>query len=198
MLSPMSKLLLVRHGQTDGNVKHLAQGHTNIPLNETGQDQAEALAHRMSRNHTDIVAIYASDLSRAHETANKTAAKLGLPVETRKNLRERHFGIAEGTPVPDLIRQYGDPHWIHAPIPNSESQGELLLRLTRELHSIALQHKGEKVAIFSHGLAIRTLIIASVGEEAVPYVNNCDVAIFSVDFTAQGPHLRFESLDGTL
>ncbi len=190
----MTTILLIRHGQTNGNVANLAQGHTDIELNHIGHKQAEELAQRMKAKHSDVSAIYASDLKRAHQTAGKTADQLGLPISTRFSLRERHFGIAEGAPVTELQEMYGEPHWIFAPIPESETREQLLHRVRSEISQIALDHEGEKVAIFSHGLAILAFIVDCAGAQ-MTYLENCHVVTLTVDHNDGMPTFRFHGIN---
>src|ERR1700704_4943984 len=90
----MTELLLVRHGETDWNAEGKLQGHTDRPLNDHGRRQAQALAERLAGNSID--AVYASDLSRARETAEMVGEKLGLPVLVDPDLREKNWGNWEG------------------------------------------------------------------------------------------------------
>ena len=90
----MATLLLIRHGETDWNASGRLQGHTDRPLNDYGRRQARELADRLSDDA--IAAIYASDLSRAKETAEIVGARLGLPVVVDADLRERNWGSWEG------------------------------------------------------------------------------------------------------
>src|SRR4029078_6301282 len=92
--SVMATLLLVRHGETDWNAPGRLQGHTDRPLNDYGRRQARELADRLGDD--GIAAIYASDLSRAKETAEIVGARLGLPVVIDADLRERNWGSWEG------------------------------------------------------------------------------------------------------
>src|SRR3954452_24611267 len=87
-------LLLVRHGETDWNAEGRLQGHTDRPLNEYGRRQAKELAARLAGGHVD--AIYASDLSRARETAEIVGERLGLTVVIDPDLRETNWGTWEG------------------------------------------------------------------------------------------------------
>lgn len=65
-----TRFLLVRHGETDWNKEMRYQGHRDIELNETGLSQAESLANELSLAHSDVAAIYSSDLSRAYVTGS--------------------------------------------------------------------------------------------------------------------------------
>ena len=90
----VTRILAVRHGQTAWNREGRIQGHTDIALDEHGQWQARQLAHAL--HDEAIAACYASDLSRAHDTAQAVATLHQLPVHTHVGLRERCFGAFEG------------------------------------------------------------------------------------------------------
>ena len=89
------KLLIIRHGQTDGNVKGLVQGAgLDLPLNETGRAQAAAAAEKLLSLHLPV--IYSSTMLRARQTAEIIAAGVGCPTVAVEGLEEVHFGEAEG------------------------------------------------------------------------------------------------------
>ena len=88
------RLLLARHGETDWNLEHRYQGQTDIPLNAQGRRDAHALAGRL--RHSQIHAVYTSDLARARETAEIVAAAAGRPIRIDPRLREMDFATAEG------------------------------------------------------------------------------------------------------
>src|SRR5581483_12433051 len=89
-VSGMTTLLLVRHGETDWNSERRWQGHADEPLNETGRAQAREVADELADRSID--AVYSSDLSRARETAEIIAARLGLSVTTDARLGEVDVG----------------------------------------------------------------------------------------------------------
>ncbi|HEX5476491.1 MAG TPA: histidine phosphatase family protein, partial [Burkholderiales bacterium] len=87
----MTRLCLVRHGETAWNAEGRVQGQLDIPLNAHGEGQARAVAQALAGERFD--AIYASDLGRVRQTARPAAERLGLPVQLDTRLRERHYGI---------------------------------------------------------------------------------------------------------
>lgn len=181
-------VLLVRHGQTDWNIDDRAQGHTNNPLNEHGLSQARALAEKIVSCHFDITAIYSSDLDRAFVTAKKTAEKLHLCVEKKIQLREKNNGAAEGLTLEEERVLYGAseetlnqlyPHyqerWNHTSIPGAETYKELLERMKNALIEIAVNHPGEKIAVFAHGEIIGIFVANLLGKEKPMHLPNCSI-----------------------
>lgn len=94
-INSLMRIYLIRHGQTEWNIAGRAQGHTDIPLDPTGLEQAAALGQSFADLSVDR--IYSSDLERAHETAKAISAATGVPIEPRTELRERGFGEWEGS-----------------------------------------------------------------------------------------------------
>ena len=90
----MSKWFLVRHSQTDWNAQGLLQGHTDVPLNDVGRDQARRLGERLS--HVGLYTAYSSDLLRCAQTLERLVAGRDLSVSYTKPLREQAFGRWEG------------------------------------------------------------------------------------------------------
>src|SRR5437764_266405 len=97
-------MLLVRHGETDWNRERRYQGHADRPLNETGREQAEALAEELAGERIDVV--YTSDLLRARETAEIVAARLGADVVALRELREIDVGEWEGLTWPEIEERF--------------------------------------------------------------------------------------------
>src|SRR5579885_891994 len=99
------RLYLVRHGQTAWNAQEKAQGHTDVPLDETGKIQAQRLAELLEGSRIDL--ILTSDLQRSKETAQVIADRFGAPLEATELLRERSFGEWEGLPYTEVGRRFG-------------------------------------------------------------------------------------------
>lgn len=183
-------LLLYRHGQTDANSNGIVQGQLDFPLNEKGLTQARGLAEKISHVHPDIVAIYSSDLERAYRTAEETANALELPIQKRSALRESNYGLVEGMDLKEFLTKYTPSYkelnqqypsrkerWDYTNIPGSETNNQLLQRVKEELTEIAERHPGKKIAVFSHGGAIRNFITDLRDPEEHPRLANCDGAI---------------------
>lgn len=154
----MTTIGWVRHGITDWNVERRAQGQTDIPLNETGRAQARALAERFRNEKWD--AIYASDLSRAKETAETIAAALNVPLHVDERLREMACGKMEGTTEDERIRMWGED-WEDMEL-GIESDGSMLQRGMSAVEDICLRYPGKRVLAVSHGALITTLLPALV------------------------------------
>src|SRR5438034_11161678 len=99
-------LLLARHGETDWNRDRRWQGHADPPLNDSGREQARALARELAADPPS--AVYTSDLSRSHETAAIVAAELGLPVTADARLREVDVGEWSGLLWSEIAERYPD------------------------------------------------------------------------------------------
>ena len=101
---PVTRLLVVRHGETRWNIENRYQGHGDSPLTEAGLAQAEALGRRLS--HAAFDALVSSDLERARTTAARIAAFTGHPLQTDPRLRERNFGILEGLTLEEILARH--------------------------------------------------------------------------------------------
>jgi len=156
----MTLITLVRHGQTDWNLARRIQGSTDIPLNETGRADARSAAALLADGTHD--AIYASPLTRAHETARIIAAELGLAEPAlAPDMREREFGDGEGLLVDEYLERFGD--W-HAAVPGAETLDAVCLRALGALDVIARDARrrsapvAESVVVVTHGGVIRSLL----------------------------------------
>ena len=147
------RLLLWRHGQTAWNVEGRFQGQTDIPLDETGEQQAERAARLLAALRPDV--IISSDLSRAMATAAPLARLTGLTVSTDKDLRERHGGAWEGLTDVQIRTQYPVEHAQWLP-PGGESTATVGERAGAALHRIADGlAPGSLAVVVSHGAALR-------------------------------------------
>ena len=150
-----TRIIAIRHGETAWNVNARIQGHLDIPLSAKGRWQAERLADAL--RDEPITAIYASDLSRAWETAQYVGHTQGLPVIKEVALRERGFGDFEGKtfaeievllPEQSLRWRKRDPEFYPA---GGESLVALHTRVMEVAERLAALHPGEQIALVGHG-----------------------------------------------
>ena len=156
---------LLRHGQTNWNIDFRLQGVTDIPLNETGIEQAKVagsvLAAGVERGDGwDL--ILSSPLSRARDTAVMVGEAIGLSgVSIEDLLLERSFGEAEGLSHEEWKSKYSDTNHV----PGGESLEQLEARSWILLQRLLDHHEGKRVLTVSHGALIRTLLrLVSNGE----------------------------------
>ena len=151
----VTRILAVRHGETAWNRDTRIQGHTDIELNPHGRWQAQRLAHALREE--PIAAVYASDLSRAFETAQAVARVQGRLTQRHPGLRERCFGRFEGHtwaelearfPAEALAWRQRVPDF--AP-PGGESLRQLQARVVATVAELAARHPGEQVLMVAHG-----------------------------------------------
>ena len=152
-----TRIIAVRHGETDWNVEARIQGQLDIGLNDKGRWQAQRAARALAEESVD--ALYSSDLSRACTTAQAIAdhAPRPLKVQTHIGLRERAFGKFEGQTYTAITEQWPeearlwrirDPDF--APV-GGESPVQVLARVARTVDEIASHHLGEQIVLVSHG-----------------------------------------------
>lgn len=151
-----TRFCLVRHGETAWNTERRLQGHLDVPLNGIGRAQADATAAALSAERFD--AVYASDLARAHDTAQALGNRIGRHVEKIAALRERHYGLFQGltyeeamTHHPDEYRRFmaREPEFVFPG--GGESLLDFQERVSLVLTQIARRHAGEHVLIVTHG-----------------------------------------------
>jgi probable phosphoglycerate mutase len=150
-----TRILAIRHGETAWNVDTRIQGQLDVPLNDTGRWQAQRLAHALA--HEAIDAIYASDLLRAHETAQAVARRGAQRIVPERGLRERSFGEFEGFTWKEIEQRWPDEsaRWRQRDLDFAPAGGETLrqfyARSVATATRIAAAHLGETIALVAHG-----------------------------------------------
>lgn len=187
----MTKLLMIRHGQSLANRDGIFVGQTDIDLSETGIKQAKLTAQFIKENY-NVTKVYASDLSRAFNTGKALADLLGIEIESSENLREIRAGKWEKNYFDKLPELFPESYnvWLtdigNAKCDGGESVKELGERIVKELTKIAQKHSGETIAIATHATPIRVAeTFFRCGEiknmKEVGWVTNASVSEFIYD-----------------
>lgn len=155
MLEQATRIVLIRHGETAWNRETRIQGHTDIPLSSLGLAQAARLAEALADE--DLEAVYASDLSRARQTAEALAGSRGLSVRLDAGLRERAFGCFEGLSWQEIEQRHPEDaaRWRKRepdfPVGGGESLNVFSARCLEAAHRAAAAHPGQSIALVAHG-----------------------------------------------
>lgn len=163
----MTRIVLVRHGQTEWNRVERFRGQVDVPLNEIGRAQAQAVARRLTS--WPIVAVYSSPLSRATETARPTALAHGLTVQSEPGLLDVNYGEWGGlTPEeagardPDLLTRWReDPGSVV--FPGGEGLADVQARAMATLDRLVEQYHEQTVLAVGHVVVNRALLLGVLG-----------------------------------
>ncbi len=162
-------LYLVRHGETEWNRGGRAQGRADVPLNEVGITQSQALAGAFGS--MNVTAVMSSTLSRAVRTAEAIAAPHGLSVSTENDLLELDFGGLDGAPLRDMREMFPDffEHWTSDPATaqfpdGGETLQQLQDRTWGVVDAVARAHDAQdNVIIVSHAFALYSIMCRALG-----------------------------------
>lgn len=186
-----TRVLLVRHGQSQGNAERRFGGHSPTPLSELGHRQAGATARALAAE--GVTAIYSSDLLRAVETAAPLARMTGLEINRTSALRERSVGLMEGLTFEEAAEAYPEEYaallrrdFEHV-LRGGESYRQLLDRASAELDRAIERHRGGTIVAFSHTGTICILVLHIMGALDAPNLKpvwissaNCGVTRFEI------------------
>jgi probable phosphoglycerate mutase len=167
VMSVMSvRLILVRHGEAGGNRELRYLGSSDVPLTTLGEEQVKLLAEAV--RVLDPMAIYASPLGRARQTAEGIAAATGLTTDLLDGLREMDFGAWEMLTHAEAMRRTPDLASIWAAggttsPPGGESLADVTKRIVSCANLLAARHDGQTVALVSHVGPIKALVCAALG-----------------------------------
>lgn len=163
----VTRLYLIRHGQSAGNAEGRFGGHSATPLSKLGKQQAEMTAQALAKER--ITAIYSSDLYRAVQTAEPLARALNLKINATNTFRERHVGVLEGLTFDEAKKEFPEDYYalvnreLAHVITRGESYHQLLDRTTSVLNEILEKHRGGRIAIFAHTGTICFLTLYLIG-----------------------------------
>jgi broad specificity phosphatase PhoE len=186
-----TRLILVRHGQTAYNAEVRFMGQLDIPLDEIGRAQAQAVARRLSSERP--AAIYCSGLSRAFDTASAIQAAIPAQPELRIDgrLTEGAFGEWQGKTY-DSLRAHDSERlarWeadrLNVPPPEGESLGEIADRVQATFNDILVENQGKTAIVVAHGGSLQVLVTLALGVPLENYwkfgISNTSVSELRVD-----------------
>jgi len=163
-----TRVVLVRHGQTDWNQVERFRGRADVPLNDLGLAQATATAERVAREWTPA-AVYSSPLCRARRTAEAIASHFDLQVQTHPGLEDIDYGQWQGR-TPEEARSswpreadawYSSPQSVR--IPSGETLEEVRARAMAAVREIVQSHEGESVVVVAHTVVNRAILLGILG-----------------------------------
>lgn len=186
------RLYLVRHGETEWNQRGLFQGTTDIPLNQSGREQAMAAAEALRSVPLDRV--FCSPLGRARETARIILGGRTVPVTPDERLRELSFGVGEGRSVWEAHRAPGTPLYEflcaperYVPLEGGETLASLFARTDDFVREVLLPLEGtcEAVLVVAHGAVNRAILNPALGLSLAQFwqvqLTNCAVSVLEVE-----------------
>ncbi len=156
------KIYLIRHGETQGNREGYFRGRSDFPLNENGKEQARLLAEALK--DSGITRIYSGPLTRARQTAEILADKLGVPVVVEEGFNNINLGPWEGKKKEDIKREFPREFqlWITRPeelkLPGAETVMEVMERAVATLKRIVEEVQEESIAVVTHRAVLKPLI----------------------------------------
>ena len=192
-----TRIIFLRHGQTDWNIDHRFQGGTDIPLNDTGREQvrtAIGALQQAAAEGTAVDAIVSSPLSRAVESAEIVAEGLGVPYRGAVDgFQERSFGDLEGQiATPELIlasRQSNNAF-------NVEPKKDFLARSLAALNRVRREYEGQTVVVAAHGMLIAMVVTALVAERHPELLN--EDGIYPIPANASLTEVPLQYLDDAI
>lgn len=196
----VTTLFLVRHGQTEGNAKHLFIGSTDIPLDALGERQAIEVGDRFTTIPIDV--LITSPMRRARQTAAEIARTTGKEAVIVEGLSEIDFGIIEGMAIaqvveqfPELRAQMDDVSNVDLQWPGGESRFTFNDRVLTAFLGILARHVNQTVAVVCHGGVIGSFVAQIEGGSPSDFlkyaVQNC--AITHLEVTPDHTHVHFHN-----
>jgi broad specificity phosphatase PhoE len=184
----MTRLILIRHGETNWNVERRKQGRNDQPLNDKGAAQAKLAAEYVKANY-DIGKVWSSPLQRC----SNTAALFNMPVATTDHLLEIDYGEWEGMLTSDIEANYAshlNGHVDEADPPGGEQRSNLPVRAKAWIEESNIANHGGDVVLVGHGGSMKGLVTALLGlpDEAMDTltIDNCSITV--IDITENPSH----------
>ena len=201
----MTRLVLVRHGQTAWNLAGRAQGHADVELDETGRAQVRAMVPYVAAMAPS--ALWSSDLARARETADRLAEATGLDVRLDARLREFDAGARSGLTLAEFAERFPAAHasWqaghVTGHVPGAETIADVRARMVPALRDAwGATAPGETTVVVAHGACLRVSLLGLLGWPeslltGLRGLDNCGWAVVEAD--PSGRRIRLASYNET-
>jgi glucosyl-3-phosphoglycerate phosphatase len=195
----VTRLVLVRHGQTAWNLEGRAQGHTDVSLDDIGRAQARAMVPYVAA--TAPTALWSSDLLRARETADQLAEATGLTMRLDPRLREFDAGARAGLTLEEFADRFPEAHasWrqghVTGNVPGAETVADVVARMVPALRDAwDSTAPGETTVVVAHGACVRVSLLALLGWPeslltGLRGLDNCGWAVLEADPFGEGIRL---------
>lgn len=156
-------LILVRHGESEGNMRRIMQGQLDMPLTEAGREQARLVAARIAS--MPVAAVYSSPLARAFETAQTIAVQHAVVVEAVDELQEGGWGEAQGLTWAEVTTRWnvGSGRPLHEVIPGAETPESLRSRAANAVDGLLDRHASDVAVCVSHAGTLAQVIAHLLG-----------------------------------
>jgi broad specificity phosphatase PhoE len=181
-----TRIILVRHGECEGNREGLFRGRSDFPLNDAGLAQAKALSAELARLFS-ASGVYSSPLSRARATGAEIASAMDVSLEIREGLNNMSLGRWEGRPKNEIREEHPEEWnlWLSNPerlrLEGAETLDDVRQRAFAEVNRLVRLHAGETFVIVTHRAVLKPVIAAAL-DIASPYFwrIHVDTASYSV------------------
>lgn len=170
-------IYIVRHGQTEENIRKILQGHMPGTLTAEGREQVSAAAENLAMEGILFSRIVSSDLKRAMDSADIISARLGLLVTPMKALCERDWGEYTGMSLPEAKEKFRrDGKWVFQG-DSAETEEGIYLRAAKALEEIKRLYNGENIILVTHGQFARNLLAVQAGcsYHDIPSFSNAEI-----------------------
>ncbi|MBN2085287.1 MAG: histidine phosphatase family protein [Anaerolineales bacterium] len=189
-MTPLTRIILIRHGQTEWNRAERFRGRADVPLNGKGLRQAEATARRVAAEWKPA-AVYSSPLSRAFQTGEAVARRFGLTVQPHPGLIDLDFGECQGLSLDEVRARWPETarDWMDAPhkvvFPGGESLPIVRFRAMSAIRELTPRHTGGTVALIGHAVVNRLILLDVMGLGNERYwriqQENCAINVLETD-----------------
>ncbi len=187
----MTRLIIVRHGQSEANARFIFAGHSDFDLTDFGRVQAKLVAEYLSKNE-NVDSIYSSDLLRAYNTAVPTSEALGIPIIKEEGLREVFAGLWEAKETDYIAEKYPDDfncwrnNYSKVRCTGGEAISEVYDRIVPVICNIARENDGKTVLIATHATVVRSFNAYAMGYKNdetgnSPAALNASISIYTMD-----------------